>query len=112
MSVFALTFAYNETFFLPRWVAYYGRQLGLENLYVLDHGSNDLSTMGLGPVNIIKVPRTPYDEVKRIFFGSFMHSALMQYHSAGFVMDVDEFIVADPMKYKNLRDFAMKTEAP
>jgi Glycosyl transferase family 2 len=112
MSVFALTFAYNETFFLPRWTAYYGRQLGLENLYVLDHGSNDLSTMGLGPVNIIKVPRTPYDEVKRIFFGSYMHSALLQYHSAGFVMDVDEFIVADPIKYKTLRDFAMTTQAP
>jgi len=111
MSVFALTFAYNESFFLRCWAAYYGSQLGLENLFVLDHGSNDLSTTGLGPVNIIKVPRTSYDEVQRIFFASFMHSALLQYYSSGFVMDVDEFIVADPTKYKNLRAFAETTQA-
>lgn len=112
MRVFAMTFAYNESFFLPRWADYYGSQLGLENLFVLDHGSSDLSTAGLGPVNILKVPRTTYDEVQRITFASHMHSALLEYYDAGFVMDVDEFIVADPSKHKNLQEFAAETRAP
>jgi Glycosyl transferase family 2 len=111
MSVFAMTFAYNESFFLPRWVNYYASQLGAENLFVLDHGSTDLSTLGLGPVNIIRVPRTIYDEVKRVTFASHMHSALLQYYDSGFVMDADEFIVADPIRYKNLNEFASQTPA-
>jgi hypothetical protein len=97
-----MTFAYNESFFLPRWVDYYSSQLGAENLFVLDHGSTDLSTIGLGRVNIIKVPRTVYDEVQRVLFASQMHGALLQYYACGFAMDVDEFIVADPARYENL----------
>jgi Glycosyl transferase family 2 len=111
MNVFALTFAYNEHFFLPRWAEYYGSQLGMENLFVLDHGSSDLSTQGLGRVNIIRVPRTPFDDVRKCQYASYQHAALLQYYDAGFVMDVDEFIVADPQKYKNLREFASKTQA-
>ena len=111
MSVFAMTFAYNEAFLLPRWAAYYGSQLGLENLFVLDHGSTDLSTIGLGRVNIVKVPRTPFDDVRKSNFATYMHAALLQYYDAGFVMDVDEFIVADPDRYKSLREFATKTQA-
>jgi len=108
MKVFALTFAYNEHFFLPRWVAYYGAQVGHENLFVLDHGSTDGSCEGLGRVNVISVPRSDYDEVKRVDFASHFHRALLNYYDAGFAMDVDEFIVADPAKYRNLQDFAAR----
>jgi hypothetical protein len=111
MKVFGLTFAYNETFYLPRWVAYYGAQLGLENLFILDHGSSDLSCFGLGPVNIIKVPRSPYDEVKRVDFASHAHAGLLNYYDAGFVTDVDEFLVANPLKYANLAAFAHQAKA-
>jgi hypothetical protein len=111
VKVFALTFAYNESFFLPRWAAYYGSQLGLENLFVLDHGSTDLSTAGLGAVNIIRAPRTPFDDVRKANFATHEHAALMQYYDAGFVMDVDEFIVADPAKYQSLREFVAQTNA-
>lgn len=112
MKVFALTFAYNETFYLPRWVTYYGAQLGLENLYILDHGSDDLSCQGLGPVNIIKVPRTPFDDVRKVDFASHLHAGLLNYYDAGFVTDVDEFLVADPGKHANLAAFAAATDAP
>jgi len=111
MKVFALTFAYNERFFLPRWVDYYGAQLGLENLFILDHGSSDLSREGLGAVNIIKVPRSAYDEVKRVDFATYFHRALLNYYDAGFACDIDEFVIADPFKYKNLAEFAATTKA-
>lgn len=110
MKVFAATFAYNETFFLPRWVAYYGSQLGFENLFIIDHGSTDLSLVGLGRVNIIRVPRDSYDEVQRIEFASHFHAAMLKYYDAGFVTDVDEFVVAEPTKYRTLVEFAANTE--
>jgi hypothetical protein len=111
MKTFALTFAYNENFFLPRWVAYYGAQLGVENLFVLDHGSSDLSCLGLGAANILSVPRSAYDEIKRVDFASHMHRALLNYYDAGFVMDADEFVIADPRKYRSLADFVDRTSA-
>ena len=40
----AFTIARNEPFFLPLWLAYYGGQVGLENLFVLDHETDDGST--------------------------------------------------------------------
>ena len=108
MKAFAITFAYNEAFFLPRWVAYYGAQLGPENLFVVDHGSTDLSMQGLGKVNIIRVPRDTYDEVQRVFAASDLHACLLHYYDAGFVADCDEFLVADPRIYRDLRDFAAR----
>jgi len=36
--------AYNESFYLKRWYRWYGSQLGIENCFVLDHGSDDGST--------------------------------------------------------------------
>jgi hypothetical protein len=47
VKVFALTFAFNEHTLLPRWARYYASQVGL------------------GPVNIIQVPRTPFDDVRK-----------------------------------------------
>src|SRR6266403_274533 len=111
MKVFAMTFAYNEAFFLPRWVTYYGSQLGPENLFVIDHGSTDLSTQGLGRVNVIRVPRESYDEVQRILAAREIHAGLLKYYDAGFVTDADEFVVVDPRNYKDMRDFAAKTVA-
>jgi hypothetical protein len=111
MKVFALTFAYNETFFLRRWAEYYGNQLGFENLFVVDHGSSDLSTLGLGATNILRVPRSPYDEIKRVDAATFLHRGLLNYFDAGFVMDADEFVIADPAKYKNLAEFAANAKA-
>ncbi|WP_187829950.1 glycosyltransferase family 2 protein [Siccirubricoccus phaeus] len=96
MRIFALTFAHNEDFMLRRWVEYHGRQLGQENLFVVDHGSTDLSTAGLGRANILRVPRVNYDERGRVIAASKLHEGLLQYFDCGFVCDVDEFLVADP----------------
>lgn len=109
MTAFAITFAYNETFYLPRWIEYYSNQLGAQNLYIIDHGSTDLSTHNLKGVNLVRVPRSGYNEVQRIECASELFNSLLEFYDAGFVSDADEFIVADPAKYKNLSDFAAKT---
>jgi hypothetical protein len=35
-----MTMAYQDHFFLQRWVDYYGRQFGREHLYILSHGGD------------------------------------------------------------------------
>ncbi len=93
-------------FFFHAGFRTYASQLGAENLFVLDHGSSDLSTQGLGRTNIIRVPRSAYDEVRRVDFATHIHSALLAYYDAGFFVDADEFLVTEPTKYKNLAEFA------
>ena len=36
----AITMARNDEFFLSRWVEYYGRELGIENLYIILDGTD------------------------------------------------------------------------
>lgn len=107
MAYFAITVAHNETFFLPKWVRYYGAQLGLENLFVVDHGSTDGSVASLPPqVNVIRVPRTNHNDGQRARFVSQFHAALLQYYDGGFVTDCDEFLVADPRHHASLAALA------
>jgi hypothetical protein len=109
-KTFAFTTVHNEGFFLPRWIAYYSAQLGAQNLFVLDHGTTDYSTANLQGINLIRVPRDNYDEGKRCDSASDFHTALLGYYDCGFAMDIDEFIVAHPEKYKNLQDFVDRTD--
>ena len=48
MRVAALTMMHNETVWAPVWARHYAREVGAENCLVLDHGSTDGSTDGLG----------------------------------------------------------------
>lgn len=48
------TIVKNESYFLPKWISYYKRFLEKEDIYVLDHQSNDGSTECID-VNVIPV---------------------------------------------------------
>ena len=37
----AVTMVYNEPEFIPLWIKYYGEQVGKENCYIVDNGSDD-----------------------------------------------------------------------
>ena len=80
MKVFAITVAHNEDFFLDRWVwPTHGAQLGHENLFVIDHGSNDLSVGRLRvacPVNALRVPRTSFSDARRARAVAALHETL------------------------------------
>jgi Glycosyl transferase family 2 len=99
-----VTMVYNEQIFLPSWLAYYGAQTGLQHCYVVDHGSTDGSTADLGDANRIFVPRSPFDDAKRADFISGLCSSLLQYYDFVIYSDVDEIIVADPLKWRSLPD--------
>lgn len=55
----ALTMVRNDDFFLRKWVAYYGGQLGLENLYVYFDGEDQVVPDFCDGVNVTVRPRVP-----------------------------------------------------
>ena len=55
----AITMARDDEFFLSRWIAYYGKNLGTENLYILLDGLDQNAPENAGNAHIIKYEHTP-----------------------------------------------------
>ncbi|HEY8240099.1 MAG TPA: glycosyltransferase family 2 protein [Kiritimatiellia bacterium] len=110
----AFTIVQNEPLFLPLWLDYYGRHFGPDDLYVLDHDSTDGSTCGLeGRCHVVPVHRSAsfdhhwmketVEQFQRFLFRSY---ATVLYS------DCDEFVIADPAKYRGLADYIDKMPVP
>lgn len=97
------TIARNESFFLPRWLEYYGRT-GFD-LHVLDHESDDGSTSGPGFFREI-VAREQTDDCGWMLsvVEAKQRSLLGDYRRVIFA-EVDEFLVPDPALYGDLFNY-------
>ena len=94
---------YNEAERLPRWLAYYGEQFGRENLYVIDHGSEDESSALLDGVTVIPLARgSLLDEIARAKLISDQVAELLEHHERVVFCDVDEFLA--PFSGRPLRE--------
>ncbi len=111
MRVAAVTMAYNEPVWAPAWARHYAAQVGAENCLMLDHGSNDGSTDGLG-VEVRRLPRSPLDEVWRVEQVGAAVKDLLSRYDAVIHTDTDELLLADPAQYPDLRAFAEATPHP
>ena len=105
MRVAALTMSYNEPVWARVWARHYSRQVGAEHCYVLDHGSDDGSAEGLD-VNVERLARSALDEEERAARMSDRAAALLDHYDAVVHADIDELVVADPRRYRDLRAFA------
>jgi hypothetical protein len=106
----AVTMCYDEPQLLPLWLAYYSRQVGAANCYVLDDGSDDGSTDDLGAVSVVRFPRLEHDNARvSLQVGKFCASLLTIYERVIYA-DTDEFIVADPGIYGGLVDFCERAQ--
>jgi hypothetical protein len=107
--VAALTVVRDERDMLPRWVRYYGDQLGFENLLVVDDRTTDGSTDDL-PCRVIPSGGFPDGrfEHARMALVSRLGSELLRDHAAVIFTDADEFLLADPERYEGLRDFVAR----
>ncbi len=99
-----LTMAYNESVFLPIWARHYARQAGADHCYVVDHGSTEPIVLPPG-MNVIRLPRSPHDDLRRARFISQISSGLLEYYDWVIYTDVDELVLADPVHYSNLPEF-------
>jgi hypothetical protein len=110
-DVAVITFVFNEAVNLPIWRRYYGDLFGEQNLFVVDRESSDGSTENVNPVNLIRIPRDEFDDIKKAKFVSSLQNALLQYYKFVIYTDCDEIIVPDPACYKNLLDYTEKLDA-
>jgi hypothetical protein len=101
-----VTMVYDEADFLPIWLSHYGRQVGLENCFIIDHGSDDGSTEGLRIGGVIRLKRSQFDERQRCAMIADICSGLLQYYESVAYVDVDEFLVADPDVAPGLVEYA------
>ena len=109
-KIAAMTMVRNDDFFLRKWVQYYGRELGRENLYVyfdgLDQEIPDYCR-GVHAATIQKIGKDVVSNDKgRVQFLSWKASELF---SNGYDLvigtDADEFIVVDPKLGKTLQEY-------
>ena len=112
VRIAALTMSWNEAYFLPLWLRHYAGQLGAENCFVIDHGSDDGSTDSLDGASRIRMPRTPLDETRRAACVSDVAAGLLAYYDVVFHTDVDELLVADPLVASGLAEFCARCDLP
>jgi hypothetical protein len=101
--VAVLTVARDEAAMLPRWVRWYGSQVGVENLVVVDDNTTDGSTDGL-PCPVLRIPGFAAGEFeqRRIALVSGLAQGLLQSYDWVVFTDVDEFLVPDPAHHADL----------
>lgn len=96
----------NEGRMLRKWVDYYGDQVGLDNLVVIDDNSDDGSTDDL-PCRVESIRPIVGDfEPARMRIVSEVAQRLLSSADGVMFADADEFIVPDPARYRGLREFA------
>ncbi len=109
-KVAAVTMVYNEPVFLPFWGWHYARQVGADHCYVINHGSDIPIAVPPG-VNVLRLPRSPHDDPKRAHFITTLTESLLQYYDWVIYTDVDEFVLADPLHYRDLAVFCAACQA-
>jgi hypothetical protein len=108
--VAVITMAHNEGEMLSLWSRHYGRLVGVEALYILDHGSTDGSTQCQGG-NVIRLPRDTFDDHARARSISAFQRSLFEYFDTVIYTDTDEFLVVDP-EYGSLLEFLQTVTGP
>lgn len=105
----AITMARNDDFFLSRWVAYYGHELGNENLYIILDGTDQDAPKNAKNVNIIKLPHIDMSrsggDKYRINKISDLAAELFNKYDIVIGCDSDEFLIVDPATKKTLAEY-------
>lgn len=105
----AITMARDDEFFLSRWIAYYGKNLGTKNLYILLDGNDQKVPENIGDAHIIKLPHTPMSrsagDKYRIKKLSELAHKLLKTYDIVIGCDSDEFLIIDPKTKQNLSEY-------
>ncbi len=105
----AITMARDDEFFLSRWIAYYGKNLGTENLYIILDGTDQKTPENAGNAHIIKLQHTPMtrasgDKYRINKLTQLAHELLKQYDIV-IGCDSDEFLIVDPKTKQTLSEY-------
>ena len=105
----AITMARDDDFFLSRWIAYYGKNLGTENLYILLDGVDQNIPENIGMGHVKKLPheqmtRAAGDKYRIKKLSELAHELLKNYDIV-IGCDSDEFLIVDPRVKKSLSEY-------
>lgn len=108
-KIAAITMARDDEFFLSRWIAYYGKQLGTENLYILLDGTDQPIPANAGHARITKLPheqlsRAAGDKYRINQISQKAHELLKTYDIV-IGCDSDEFLIVDPKLHTTLSKY-------
>ncbi|RDJ22157.1 glycosyltransferase family 2 protein [Bosea caraganae] len=109
-KIAVVTMQYNEEFYVSRWIDYYARLVGVENLYVVDHDSNDEVREKLSRVSVVRYPRSALDDQERARFVSKFVGALLELYETVIYTDCDEFVSHDPRRFAGFTDWLDATD--
>lgn len=105
----ALTMVRNDDIFLRKWVDYYGKQLGRENLFVYFDGLDQEIPDFCAGVNVSAQVHTDcpvhVGDKLRISFLNKCAAELLDKYDAVIGTDVDEFLIPDPSLGMGLAEF-------
>ncbi|MBQ7289880.1 MAG: glycosyltransferase family 2 protein [Alphaproteobacteria bacterium] len=105
----AITMARNDTFFLSRWIEYYGREIGTENLYIYLDGTDQDIPENAGAAHITKLPHTDMSrsvgDKYRIGKMSDLANELLKKYDIIIGCDCDEFLIVDPALNTSLAQY-------
>lgn len=108
-KIAAITMARNDEFFLRKWVDYYGRELGNENLYIILDGTDQSEPKNANGAKIIKLPHVDMSRAAgdkyRIGKISDLANELFKKYDIVIGCDSDEFLIVDPAIKKSLREY-------
>ena len=108
-KICAITMARDDKFFLSRWIAYYGKQIGTENLYILLDGTDQKIPENAGKSHITKLKheqlsRSAGDKYRIKKLSKLAHELLKKYDIV-IGCDSDEFLIVDPATKQNLAQY-------
>ena len=99
----------NDEFFLRRWVAYYGKELGMENLFVFLDGKDQPLPEWCPGVHVTACDKIPGQVVEaekgRLKFLSDQAAELLRRYDMVIGTDADEFLIVDPDLGLSLSEF-------
>lgn len=108
-TIAALTMVRNDDFYLRKWTAYYGRELGEENLYIYLDGTDQPIPDWCPKANVVAVEKIPGKVVEaekgRLSFLSTQAHKLLEKYDLVIGCDADEFLVVDPALNTSLQEY-------
>ena len=109
-KIAALTMVRNDDFYLRKWVEYYGRELGKENLWIYFDGTDQVIAPFCEGTNAFLHEKIGNQVVaaekgRLRFLSERAASLLEQGYDLVIGVDADEFIVVDPKREISLREY-------
>lgn len=106
----AITMVRDDDFFLQKWVDYYGKEIGFENLFVFFDGLDQMIPAFCDDIYTEKVEKIgntviSSDKGRSRFISEKAKNLLKSGYQMVIGTDADEYLVVDPKEGKNLNQF-------